>query len=616
MPNHTSTLITALLLVLTVSAGLALAKSGPPASAKPRLAATGPTGSGSTVGWLELSGKLRSGPAPYAWANGPDTPPSLEQVIEQLHHVATGDRYKGVVIYLDQPGFSRTQAMTIGRAMKKVRSAGKKVLVFAQAYDLRSYLLASYADLILLQHHGSVELAGMSMEQMYLAGLLKKIGVKADLLQIGKYKGAEEPFTRTGPSKAWSENLNHLLDGMYNQIIARIAKNRGMTAQQVETMIRDSWQMSDVDYRKQHVVDRLVSRQLRSVTEPLFGKDFVWDESMGVKEANNAASASSPFSFLRMLFHKQRAITTGPTIAVVHALGPITSGKSHRGIGLMGGNSIGSRTMSKVLDDARNDSNIKGVVIRIDSPGGSALASEMIWQSIRQLADKKPVFVSVGGMAASGAYYIASASDEIYVSPESIVGSIGVVGGKVILGGLYEKLGIHVTHLYRGPWGDMFNSVEPFTADQRKVVRASMVRVYQEFLDRVKIGRGKRLKKPLDQLAAGRLFTGTDAVALGLADHLGSQDQAVAALAKQVHLAAGSYNIVNLPGPMSLQEYLQSAFGVEAPVLNVRSQSVFATAAKLLGPQAWHSVREQLVGLMQLRTEPVLMLMPMAIVIH
>lgn len=582
-------------------------------------AATQPTGTqanqGSVVGWLDLSGRLRNSPAPYAWVNRADMPPSLEQVLKQLKHVANGDQYEGVVIDLDQPGITLTQAMAIGQAMKQVRAAGKKVLCFSVAYNLRMYLLASYANLILLQHHGSMELAGMSMQQMYFAGLLKKIGVKADLLQIGKYKGAEEPFTREGPSKAWSQNLGQLLTGLYNQMIATIAKNRGITKAAVEKLIHDSWGMTDQDYLKRGVVDRLVNRNLEGVTQAEFGNNFVWDQSMGVSEGNDHVTSTNPFTMLRMLFEKRPHATGGPTIAVVHALGPITSGKSRRGIGPLGSNSIGSRTMVKTLGDLGDDSNVKGVVIRVDSPGGSALASELIWQAVRQLANKKPVFMSVGGMAASGAYYISSASDDIYVSPESIVGSIGVVGGKVVLGGLYQKLGIHVTHLSRGPWGDMFNSVTPFTPEQRKVVRASMVRVYKQFLDRVRTGRGKRLKKPLPQLAKGRLFTGTAAVANGLADRVGTQDQTVAAVAKRAGLKPGTYSVENYPGPLSLQEYLQSIFGTDAPALNIKSESTLASAAAVLGPRAWAAVRDELSGMMELRSERVLMLMPAAIVI-
>ena len=609
------------LLVLCAQLGTFAAPAAPSKLKKNKPAATQMTtkptskSSGATVvGWLEISGRLRSGPAPYAWVDKSDMPPSLEDVLDQLHHVAKGDQYKGVVIYLDEPSLTRTQAMAIGEAMKKVRAAGKKVLCFSVAYDLRSYLLASYANLILLQHRGSVELSGMSMEQMYFAGLFKKIGVRADLLQIGKYKGAEEPFTREGPSKAWQENLGHLLDGMYSQIIGTIASNRHETAAAVEKMIHDSWGMNDHDYLKSGVVDRLVDRDLLGVTQVEFGNDFVWDDSMGVTESGGQMP-SNPFAMLRMLFQTPQRATNGPTIAVLHAFGAITGGRSRRGAGPLGSNSIGSRTMVKVLGELRDDSNVKGVVIRLDSPGGSALASEVIWQAVRKLANEKPVFVSVGGMAASGAYYISSASDEIYVSPESIVGSIGVVGGKVVLGGLYDKLGIHVTHVSRGPWGDMFNSVTPFTDAQRKVVHASMVRVYQQFLDRVRTGRGKRLKKPLDSLAKGRLFTGTEAVADGLADKIGTQDQAVAAVAKEAGLKRGDYTVQNYPGPLSLQEYLQTAFGVEAPTLDVNSASALSAAASMLGPRAWSAVNEEMTGMMQLRNERVLMLMPAAIVV-
>ncbi|HEX7010806.1 MAG TPA: signal peptide peptidase SppA, partial [Phycisphaeraceae bacterium] len=542
----------------------------------------------------------------------------LDLMLRRLKTVAEDQAYLGVVVYLDQPELTLPQIDALARAFAQVRQAGKRVLTFAESYDLSSYLLASQADLILLQHKGSVELRGLAMEEVYLAGLLEKIGAKADLMQVGQFKGADEALTRTGPSEAWDSNINALLDDLYAQVVDRIAKGRGLTTQQVEDIIRDSWTMSDTDYLRRHVVDRLTDRDLVDVTEVEFGESFVWDDTMGQAEASGQ-EVDSPLALLRLLFQEPDVIRTRrDTLAVIHARGPVISGDSEWGGGLFGGEAIGSRTIAELLGEAREDDHIKGVILRIDSPGGSALASEMIWQAVRDLAEQKPVYASIDGLAASGGYYVASAADRIYAAPQSVVGSIGVVGGKIVLGSLYEKVGVHVHRRSRGPMADMFNSVEPFTPGQREALQAGMQRVYDQFLDRVAAGRGRRLTD-LDAVAQGRIFTGRQAVDNGLADELGGLDEAVADLARRLGLEEGGYDVLHLPPPMSLGEFINSIFGVRSPVSSAalfKAQGLDALASEALGPQGWSATSQVLGGLMLLRREPVLTLMPYALIVR
>ncbi|MEO1236662.1 MAG: S49 family peptidase, partial [Planctomycetota bacterium] len=225
-----------------------------------------------------------------------------------------------------------------------------------------------------------------------------------------------------------------------------------------------------------------------------------------------------------------------------------------------------------------------------------------------------------GSMAASGGYYIVSGADQIYVQPHSILGSIGVVGGKITLGGLYDWAGLNVVRRTRGPSADLFNSVEPFTEPQRAQVRRALQVVYDQFIDRVETGRGDRLPD-VSQVAQGRLFVGVDSVANGMADRLGGVDQALADLASQLELEEGDYDIVHLPGPMSLNEYLNDLFGVRAGSIGMAgpqtpAPAFLATARRLLGPVAWRSVSRSLHGLMLLQDESVLTVMPQAIVIR
>ena len=359
---------------------------------------------GETVGWLVLQGGLREGPIREAWVTEDEVGPSLRAVIKQIETVKNGEHYLGLVVYLDMPYLTATQTDAIYKALLELRESGKTVVTFAQAYSTADYVLASAGDVIALQNKGMVELSGMHIEEMYMAGLMEKIGVQPNFIQVGKYKGAAEQMTRKGPSEAWSENIDGLLDGMYDTLIKRIAKGRGVSEKKVEQMMEQSWTLDDRGLLKAGMVDRLCGRDLVEVTETEFGDDFVWDTEMGQTAAANpmaAAMAANPMMMIAALMQDPVTETTGPTIMVIHANGAIISGDSEYGGGFGGGGeSIGSRTIDHMLDDALKDDNVKGVVLRLDSPGGSALASEVMWQAIRAFGEEKPIVCSVGGMAA------------------------------------------------------------------------------------------------------------------------------------------------------------------------------------------------------------------------
>jgi protease-4 len=472
-----------------------------------------------------------------------------------------------------------------------------------------------------------MELLGIDVEEMYLAGLLSKLHLKADFLQVGKYKGAEEPLTRTGPSPEWSQNIEALLSDIYEQAIDQIGAARHLTHEQVEKAFGDCLAMSDEDYVKRGLVDQLVDRDMKEATGPAFGDEFTWDTDMG--QVSIATSMDNPFAFFKLLFQEGRPQITRPTIALVHAYGVIHSGDGADSLapsaGLFGGPSIGSRTFIKALGEARDNEKIQGVVIRIDSPGGSALASEMIWQAIRQVSEKKPVYISVGSMAASGGYYLASAGQQVYASPNSIVGSIGVVGGKLVLGDFYNWIGVGVTRRSRGPMADAFNSVEPFTVEQKAELSKAFERIYDQFTQRVKAGRGKHVKS-IEDVAQGRLFSGRQALANGLVDKIGGVDKALDDMAKKLKLEAGKYDVIDMPEPMTLPDFLDQFFGADdmAPAtpgfagvmgkLGEQGQ-IIGAVRQLLGERAWSQVQPVLSGMLLLQSEHVLTLMPTAIVI-
>lgn len=573
---------------------------------------------GETVGWLVLDGPLREGPIREAWVDQQDAGPSLRQVLSQIKAVQDGEHYLGLVVYLDMPALTATQTDAIYKAILDLRESGKTVVTFAQAYSTRDYVLACAGNIIALQHKGTIELTGMHVEEMYLAGLMEKLGIEPNFIQVGQYKGASEQMMRKGPSEAWSKNMDGLLDGMYSAMVDQIAKGRSVTKAKAEAMMEQSWTLDDRGLVAAGLVDRLVGRDLLDVTELEFGEDFAWDTEMGLSSTSPMAQAmaTNPMMAFAALMQEPTTTTSGPTIMVIHANGPIVSGDSAYGDGTFGSGTIGSRTIDEVLDDALADDNIKGVVLRLDSPGGSALASEVMWQAIRAFGEEKPIVCSVGNMAASGGYYIASACDEIYIEPRAIVGSIGVVAGKLNLAGLYDLVGISVHSRSRGPNAALLSSVSNFTPEEKKKLEASMTLVYEQFRDRVATGRGARLKN-LDEVDEGMLFTGTQAIGSGMADKLGGLNDAIQRVADKAGLKAGSYKVMELPHPLSLMAYLEGMLSGGFPLgLSSPQQATELKAAReLVGDAAWKQITDAIRGVSLLRDEQVLMLMPRVIVV-
>jgi protease-4 len=306
------------------------------------------------------------------------------------------------------------------------------------------------------------------------------------------------------------------------------------------------------------------------------------------------------------MFQPVRRSTTGPTIALLHIDGAIVDGDSAPE-GPLSAATVGSRTIRNAIKDISNDDNIEGVVVRIDSPGGSAIASEVIWQGLRRLSDQKPVWVSVGSMAASGGYYIAVGGEKIYVTPQSIVGSIGVVGGKVSMGDLLDRVHVNVVGRARGPHAEMFATTEGWDESQKRLIRDKMTETYDLFTKRVRQGRpGIDLSKT----AEGRLFLGGEAIRLKMADEVGTMDDAVEDLAAS--LALTDYELMEYPEPPSFDEMLGQAFGgfVEAPAVDAAIRERLSLLRGVLGEEKFEALRQAWATGRQLRTEPVLLTIP------
>jgi protease-4 len=566
------------------------------------------------VAMVEITGKPMDAPSPLAWLMAGETEPTLLELVEGIRDLADNDKVRACVVRLKDVELGYTQAQEIGQAIAALSESGKSVHVFAEGYSNVELLLASYADEAIVQSGGAVALSGMYMEEMYLADTLDWIGVKAELIQVGDYKGANEQMTRREPSPQWNENIDQLLDGLYGSLRGTLKANRGLNDEQLDKAMESMWLSEPDDLVASGLIDASVD--LATLDDHLaerLGGPVQWLEiDLGAQA--QPMDMSNPFAILGMLSQTPDNTPGGPAIAVVHIAGPIVDGDSTMA-GLFGEQSVGSRTIRNALEEARDQALVKGVVLRIDSPGGSAIASEVIWQGVRRVAEEKPVWVSVGSMAASGGYYVAVAGDQIWMCPSSIVGSIGVVGGKLSMGDLYDTLKVRVVSRGRGPGSDVFSSTRAWDEKTRERVRAKMKETYDLFASRVSAGR-----KGIDltRTAEGRLFTAERAVELGMADEIGSLDNTLDGLASSLGL--DDYEVIHYPGPVGLEDFLNEALGgfVRSPGAGASfsRSSMIELARTVIGPRDWPVVRDAISSLSQLRREPVLLTMPRAVIVR
>ena len=575
-----------------------------------------PTLAGPSVGYLTIEGAVQERQAMSALFMGDDSPVTLRDLVATLDEAASrDDGLEGVVIRLVEPALSWSHATELGSAIERVRESGKRVHLFTEIYGPVELVLGSYCDEVLIQKGGAVMLPGLNMQEMFLADTLKWVGVTPDFVQIGDYKGAKEMYANSEPSPEWNENVNGLLDAMYGQMRGQIMSGRELSASEMDKAMSELAFGEADDAVRLGVIDREIDRgELDAHLEEQYGEGFAWDERLMETEGGEDLAMQSPFEafaeLMRMFRGDEREITRD-TIAVLHIDGPIMDGKSGGGGPLGGGPSVGALTIRKALNEIEDEDRIKGLIVRIDSPGGSAVASENIWQGIRRVAEKKQVWASVGSMAASGGYYVAVASEKIYVNPTSIVGSIGVVGGKLAMEGLFDKLKMNVIERSRGPMAGLMGGLKPWNEAERAYITERMTSTYDLFVSRVK---GSRKGIDIGKTAEGRLFVGEDAVGLKMADKVGGLDSALSDMASALALSPGGFDVVEYPGPMSLEDLLKNAFPMVGAGAKAELPATLAAARELLGAAAFDQVMSSLRGLLELRNEPVVLVSPRVVI--
>lgn len=521
--------------------------------------------------------------------------PHLRDLIDRLDKAAKDDKLTGVVLRLRDPAIGLGKVSAIREAVARVRKTGKRVYADVHTAGTRDFLIATACDQIMMPESGSLMINGIQAEVMFFKGLLDKLGIQADFIQVGDFKGASEPLTRNNMSPEFRAQYEAVVNDYYEQIVETIAKERKLEAAEVKKLI-DRGMFSANEAREARLIDRVAYEDEwhDALKSELNADDLAIERDYGRKKSEDLSGMAGMMKLMEALMggDQKSKNSKNNKIAIVYIVGPIMTGESS--VGLFGSQSVGSDTIVKALRQVNDDPKVKAIVLRVDSPGGSALASDLIWRET--VRAKKPVVVSMGDIAGSGGYYVSMGAKKIFVEPGTLTGSIGVVGGKLALRGLFDKVGINTETISRGKTAGSLSFTDPFSLEEREAWKRMMLETYHQFTTKAAQGRHMELKK-LEGLAQGRVFSGRMAVANGLADQLGTLEDAIAE-AKSLG-GVGTEEKIDLqllPKPKGLLEQLLGGSSVEAEI-------------RSLAPEVAESL-SLAAELRRLFAEPTVMVMP------
>ncbi len=446
----------------------------------------------------------------------------LDDMLAAIRKAKTADEVKG--IYIEAGAFmpdSYASLQALRRALADFRSSGKWIIAYGDSYTQACYYVASVADQVLVNPQGVVDLHGLASKPMFVKDLLQKVGVAVQVVKVGAYKSATEMFTGEKMSDADRAQTTAYLTGIWQNVVKDIAASRHLTAQQVNAYADSAVMLMDASqYKKLRLVDDLCyTDEVKQIIKRKLGLD----NDDAVKQVSVKAVVNAPTN----------QVEEGDEIAVYYAYGDIVDGVT--GIANQK-HVIDAQTVCKDLEDLMNDDAVKAVVLRVNSGGGSAYASEQICHQIQKLRAKKPVVVSMGGMAASGGYYISSFANWIVAEPTTLTGSIGIFGVVPEFSGLLQnKLGLKFDIVKTNKYSDFGDVSRPFSADEMHLLEGQIDRGYKLFRQRVATGRHLTIDQ-VEKVAQGHVWLGQDALKIKLVDQLGGLDAAVDKAAKLAKL--------------------------------------------------------------------------------
>jgi protease-4 len=466
-------------------------------------------------------------------------PPTLRAIVDTLRRAKDDDRVKALVIRPKSAGPLWAQAQEVRAALEDFKSSGKPIVAYLESGGLGEYYLASAGTRIVLMPAGQLDLVGLAFYELFFRGALDKLGVVPNLLHIGEYKTAANTFTERGFTGAHREMTASLNKDWFDEVVRTVARARKMDEGAARQALSGGPYLAE-QALKAGLVDELAYDDQVDDRDPVRGTQPLSTDQYRHAPARSAARPSG-------------------RIALLYAAGTIASGESEfdSPVGLV----VGSETFIEWVRKVRIDPDIDAVVVRIDSPGGSAIASEVIWRELKLTREVKPLIVSMGDVAASGGYYIAAPAHAIVAQPGTLTGSIGVVAGKFVLQGAMEKLGIGTGSVTDGAAAEIYSPFKPFSADERARVEEQMQATYQLFLERVAEGRQQSSDK-IDAVAQGRVWTGHQARQLGLVDELGGLETAIRLAKQRARLdASRPVDLTVYPPHRSFYEILSSQLG-------------------------------------------------------
>jgi protease-4 len=458
--------------------------------------------------------------------------------LARIRKAAKDERISAVFLQLDDPQLGFGKLNELKAAIRDVKAAKKKVFAYAEEFSAKAYLIAAECDHVGVPESGGVVLVGLRAELTFYKNTLDLLHLKADVLRVGEFKAAVEPFIRDSASEENKKQVLAMLDDNFeNELVKPVAAGRKLSADKVREVI-DQGPFTARKAKELGLVDAIAyADEFEASFAKLVGAKKAVVERNYAKPKAAKLDMSNPFALLEALGGGRKAKESdADKIAVIYAVGSIVSGKGGEGNPLMGGREqVGSETIVAAVRQAEKDPTVKAIVLRIDSPGGSALASDVMWHELKKC--KKPVIASMGDVAASGGYYIAMAAKKIYAEPGTITGSIGVFGLKLVTGGLEEWAGMKTEVFSRGKNTGVMSSTYPWTESERKALTETVEEVYDQFTRKAAEGRkaaGKDMsQEDVKKVASGRVWTGRQAKANGLVDELGTLSDAIAEAKKQ-----------------------------------------------------------------------------------
>jgi protease-4 len=438
---------------------------------------------------------------------------SLTNFLTQLKKAKADKRVTGVLLDIGFLGTGWAKADEIRDGIADFRASGKPIYAYMEVGSDKEFYIATACDKVYMPPIGDLFINGLAAEAMFFRGSLDKLGVFPDVYQIGKYKNAPDQYTRKEMSPEHREVMNALLDDIFNRYVETVARDRRKSTEDIRTLI-DNAPHNARDAEHAGLIDGAWYRE--DVEKEL-------KKRLGYKESDKLRRVS--MGEYRRVTPESLGLNKGDVIAIVYASGAIGMGRSDDGT-FGGEQSVGSDTVVKAIQDARDDTSVKAIVLRVDSPGGMIYPSDLIWNAVESAKQKKPVVISMGDLAASGGYYISMSAHRILAQPSTLTGSIGVFAGKPVMNGFYEWIGISSEYVLRGKNAGMFRETEKFTQEERTKFEDGMKRFYGDFIRKVADGR-KRDVEYVDSIAQGRVWTGAQGRERGLVDEFGGLDRAV-----------------------------------------------------------------------------------------